>query len=300
MSERGTLEPFVVIDFPKEIDLTKLDVSDVPSDESSDEEIMYKAEVDDYVTAEYVDEDDDDDGSSSTVEQRMEGESENLHQDKKYQQNKPPPRPDRYAPKVWYWFKPPYGEYRVDTDGSVSVFRKRDGSFKLKEGGYGAIVRDHNGKLISAAAGVSKPPVSVLYHKLEGIKKGIDLAIQYCDSCRVSVYCDSLVAVTLIDNIDREMYSPDEVDYAEVNDILDEISEAMSKVKKFNLCIRHTIKWVNVAADYLSKLFKQIEIVEPNVSGDEELKKLVSEKFGEGFEDIVSKDEKGIGYKCGV
>ncbi|OVA14846.1 PDZ domain [Macleaya cordata] len=202
----------------------------------------------------------------------------------------------RARPKLvkFIWGKPRKGSYRVDTDGSIKVSLRKDGSTrKWIKGGYGAIIRDHNGKLIRAVAGVSEKPVSVLYHQYQGMKKGLELAFKYTSSGPnppvVTMFINSMFAVHLIHHHHRGGWY-DEEDHEEVISILGEIQKLISDHGR--LSVLYCNKQSNRAADFLAKRFEEIDIGHEECEG--ELKYIIDkDASGESYEYWV-----GFGARC--
>ncbi|OVA18575.1 hypothetical protein BVC80_1831g115 [Macleaya cordata] len=150
--------------------------------------------------------------------------------------------------------------YIVHTDG---CFRKGE------KGGYGAILLDNHGKPIVAAAGVSERPLSVLYHQLQGVKRGLELAKKH-GCLRVKVLCNSKYAV----GVTNGSSAPVLFDcHSLVARILEEIVLMRSEFTSFS--INPIPREFNRAADYLAKLGKTIEI--ESTDFPRELEKLVCE-----------------------
>ncbi|OVA18577.1 hypothetical protein BVC80_1831g119 [Macleaya cordata] len=150
--------------------------------------------------------------------------------------------------------------YIVHTDG---CFRKGE------KGGYGAILLDNHGKPIVAAAGVSERPLSVLYHQLQGVKRGLELAKKH-GCLRVKVLCNSKYAL----GVTNGSSAPILFDcHSLVARILEEIVLMRSEFTRFS--INPIPREFNRAADYLAKLGKTIEIESNDFS--RELEKLVCE-----------------------
>ncbi|OVA18289.1 Ribonuclease H domain [Macleaya cordata] len=167
------------------------------------------------------------------------------------------------------WTRPRKGFYRVDTDGSVNgVFRKKDGYYKDKKGGYGAIIRDNSSMPIAAVAGVSKP-VSLLYHQLEGVKRGLELAIN--NECRKVRLCTNQAFIV---KFIQKQYEPSDEDRESVEPIRDAIRKLIPKFEVFYM--EDVEKEANRAADYLSKLFIKERVMKPH-EFDEELNRIIAE-----------------------
>ncbi|KAL5708886.1 hypothetical protein ACHQM5_019634 [Ranunculus cassubicifolius] len=142
------------------------------------------------------------------------------------------------------WNPPREGCFKVNIAGSLR---------KKRSGGYGAIVRDHTGKTIAAAAGVSVAPVSTLYHTLEGVLKGLQLA-KKCECRKLSVDIDSNNVCGIL----WKNYGLDPADcHTLIPPILDRIDKLASEFEfcDFDDCPRPC----NKAADYLSKLHEDIK-----------------------------------------
>ncbi|OVA00728.1 hypothetical protein BVC80_9083g12 [Macleaya cordata] len=155
-----------------------------------------------------------------------------------------------------------------------------DGCFRKREkGGYGAIIRDNHAKPIVASARVSEcGPVSVLYHQLQGLKRGLELAKEFrCRHIRVCTSSYYTVAVL------HGSLFPEPLDYFVVAPILEEI-RGMREDECFKwLQIRCIARKNNRAADYLAKLDKTIQIIKPD-------------KFAKELEDIIYEDANGGFY----
>ncbi|KAL5708589.1 hypothetical protein ACHQM5_019369 [Ranunculus cassubicifolius] len=93
-------------------------------------------------------------------------------------------------------------EHQDDDDASVCVWNAAPrGQYMLNvygcTRGYGAIIRDDLGRTIAAASGVVSPPVSVFHYYLQGVEKGLQLAIN-CKCSRVRIELDSLYIVSVL------------------------------------------------------------------------------------------------------
>ncbi|KAI3925605.1 hypothetical protein MKW98_001459, partial [Papaver atlanticum] len=76
-----------------------------------------------------------------------------------YKGTEAPPHADNFIPPCY-----------VYTDGYYKKGRK---------GGHGVIIRDDEGKPIVASAVASTEAVSFLYHQLQGVTRGVELALEY-------------------------------------------------------------------------------------------------------------------------
>ncbi|KAL5708959.1 hypothetical protein ACHQM5_019700 [Ranunculus cassubicifolius] len=158
-------------------------------------------------------------------------------------------RKERKEPEVrkggeYIWNPPREGCFKVNIAGSLR---------KKRSGGYGATVRDHTGKTVAAAAGVSVAPVSTLYHTLEGVLKGLQLA-KKCECRKLSVDIGSSNACGVL----WKNYGLHPADcHTLIPPILDRIDKLASEFEfcDFVDCPRRC----NKAAGYLSKLHKDIE-----------------------------------------
>ncbi|KAL5708883.1 hypothetical protein ACHQM5_019631 [Ranunculus cassubicifolius] len=145
---------------------------------------------------------------------------------------------------VYIWTPPREGHFKVNIDGSLR---------KKNSGGFGAIVRDHTGKTFGAAAGVSVGPISKFYHRLEGVLKGLELA-KKCGCRKVCVFIDSHYACSVLWK-NYGLFARDCIPF--VPRIVDKIDKLAAE---FEYCdFTHCPRPCNKAADYLSKLHKQIE-----------------------------------------
>ncbi|OVA18574.1 hypothetical protein BVC80_1831g113 [Macleaya cordata] len=155
-----------------------------------------------------------------------------------------------------------------------------DGCYRKREkGGYGAILRDNLAKPIVAATGVSEcGPVSVLYHQLQGVKRGLELAKEFrCRHVRVCTSSNYTVGV-----LDGSRF-PEPLDYFVVAPILEEIRRMRDDgcFKWLQIC--RLPREHNRAADYLAKLDKTIQIIKPD-------------EFPKELEDIIYEDANGGFY----
>ncbi|KAI3898051.1 hypothetical protein MKW92_016795 [Papaver armeniacum] len=101
------------------------------------------------------------------------------------------------------WYKgteaPPQADniilnYYVCTDGYHRKGRK---------GGYGVIIRDDGGKPIVASAVAATEVVSLLYHQLQGVVRGVELAVDY--SIRdIALFCNAKSVVRLVKSLETK------------------------------------------------------------------------------------------------
>lgn len=89
-------------------------------------------------------------------------------------------------PIMCSWLRPTHGKFMINTDGSLS-----EGS-----GSFGAIIRDSQGDVISAAAG-SAPNSSITVLELRGVELGTQLASNQ-NWQHVIVASDSMAAVQIL------------------------------------------------------------------------------------------------------
>ncbi|KAI3919922.1 hypothetical protein MKW98_001178 [Papaver atlanticum] len=79
-------------------------------------------------------------------------------------------------------------DYFVCTDGYYRQGRK---------GGHGVIIRDNVGKPIVASAVASTEAVSFLYHQVQGVSRGVELAVEY--SLRdIQLFCNAKHVARLV------------------------------------------------------------------------------------------------------
>ncbi|OVA09159.1 hypothetical protein BVC80_8223g13 [Macleaya cordata] len=185
-------------------------------------------------------------------------------------------KPIAYPPRL-LWKEPYNIIYRVNIDGHLS---------KHGYGGYAAIVRDHKGKAIVAAAGSSGRPVPRLYLDLQGVKRGLELALKY--GCpRVEVCTDSLYVSRIAGNkpsLDgMNFHKESELD--SVVPILEEIIKLKSEFILFYTS--YFPREYNRAAIYLAKMGAKIGVEREEIEFHPEkfpkqLQKIVHEDANEG------------------
>ncbi|KAI3851201.1 hypothetical protein MKX03_012261 [Papaver bracteatum] len=144
---------------------------------------------------------------------------------------------------------------------------------KGRKGGHGVIIRDDESKPIVASAVASTEAVSLLYHQLQGVVRGVELALEYSFD-DVDLFCNAKQVVCLLQRVLRTdgypcVFHADEwnsfdvickncvmdltgEDYPLVFPLLKRIAEMNAKLYlplNVDTCIREYDK----AADYLAK-----------------------------------------------
>ncbi|KAI3919054.1 hypothetical protein MKW98_016607 [Papaver atlanticum] len=190
----------------------------------------------------------------------------------------------------------PNGYHYLHTDG---YFRKG------RRGGYGVIIRNKLGKPIvaSAVSVASTEVVSCRYHQLQGMTRGIELAIE-CSLLNIELFCNAKHVVRLVNSVlgtsngckfhlfNKEnsfdaickkcvmLYAKE--DYHFVLPLLEKLEEMVPKLRQpfmIQKCPRH----YNKAAYYLAKNGAPagMEVLWPS-------------KFPHGFKKILCKDHFGV------
>ncbi|KAI3957775.1 hypothetical protein MKX01_007606 [Papaver californicum] len=182
-------------------------------------------------------------------------------------------------------------------DDEISIINT-DGFFrKNRKAGYGVIIRNRSGVPLVGSAGVytQGKPVSALYHELQGINRGSELAIKYGLRHKVMLYCSSYLAAELVESRFRctcagrdhnstlrvvckicTMWRIPECSEEDFQLLCPLIQEIVENSYMFSFTIYDCKRRQNNAADYLAKLQLKKEEINP-IEFPEELKTILYE-----------------------
>ncbi|KAF6172343.1 hypothetical protein GIB67_024965 [Kingdonia uniflora] len=174
------------------------------------------------------------------------------------------------------------GVMEVDGDEDVPVFddssdvdfiKERSGS-SLNGGmrGYGAILRDHGGKPLVAAAG-NRRAVSVPFHELQGFHICLTLALKYGYK---NVSTDATTTIWYIKSKSEPPWG--------ARWLVKENIEMIDQMVSFN--IMHIFRETNRAADHLAGMYPGVPCFEVPI-----------EEFSEGLKKFIDEDAMGKEYE---